>query len=56
MDHLVLAVAREYQKVGLPITKGEFGESYYHLIENTIFESRGTGQTMDVVEPAGSYA
>ncbi len=35
--HLVLAVAREYQKLGRPITRSEFGEEYYGLVANELF-------------------
>jgi hypothetical protein len=35
--YLVLATAREYQKLGKPITKGEFGHSFYDWIEKEIF-------------------
>jgi AAA+ superfamily predicted ATPase len=36
MHHLVLAAAREYQKLGKPITKADFGQPYYGWIEETI--------------------
>jgi hypothetical protein len=35
-QHLVLATAREYQKLGKPMTKGEFGEEYYKWLEGII--------------------
>jgi hypothetical protein len=54
MTHLVLSVAREYQKLGIPITKSEFGESYFRLIENTLFESRAAAP--HVSEMMGAYA
>ena len=34
--HLVLSSAREYQKLGKPITKGEFGEEYFRWIEEEL--------------------
>jgi AAA+ superfamily predicted ATPase len=36
LRHLVLATAREYQKLGKPITKGEFGETFYPWIAEHI--------------------
>jgi hypothetical protein len=33
MQHLVTAIAAEYQKLGKPITKGDFGETFYSWIE-----------------------
>ncbi len=36
LRHLVLATAREYQKLGKPITKGEFGEEFYEWIMTDI--------------------
>ncbi len=36
LRHLVLALAREFQKMGKPITKGEFGEEFYKWIEQYI--------------------
>jgi hypothetical protein len=33
---LVVATAREYQKLGKPVTKGEFGEDFYAWIEADI--------------------
>jgi hypothetical protein len=36
LRHLVLAIAREYQKMGKPITKGKFGETFYNWIERDI--------------------
>lgn len=36
LRHLVLAIAREYQKMGKPITRGEFGETFYNWIEQDI--------------------
>lgn len=38
--HLILAAAREYQKLGLPVSKGEFGEGYYRYVERTILAPR----------------
>jgi AAA+ superfamily predicted ATPase len=34
--HLVAGIAREYQKLGKPITKGEFGERFYAWVEQDI--------------------
>jgi AAA+ superfamily predicted ATPase len=34
--HLVASTAREYQKLGKPITKGEFGETFYAWVEEDI--------------------
>jgi hypothetical protein len=36
LRHLVAATAREYQKLGKPVTKGEFGEGFYAWIEQDI--------------------
>jgi AAA+ superfamily predicted ATPase len=36
LRHLVVATAREYQKLGKPVTKGEFGEDFYAWIEADI--------------------
>ena len=36
VEHLVRATAREYQKLGKPLNKGEFGEEYYEWIEDKI--------------------
>lgn len=33
LRHLVVGVAREYQKMGKPITKAEFGETFYRWIQ-----------------------
>ncbi len=33
LRHLVAATAREYQKLGRPITRGEFGEEFYGWVE-----------------------
>lgn len=33
MQHLVVATAREYQKLGKPVTKGDFGETFYSWVE-----------------------
>ena len=32
--HLVLSTAREYQKLGKPITKSDFGPTYYAILGN----------------------
>lgn len=34
--HLVLGIAREYQKLGKPITKGEFEAEYYSWVEKDL--------------------
>jgi SpoVK/Ycf46/Vps4 family AAA+-type ATPase len=34
--HLVVAVAREYQKAGKPITRGEFGVEFHRWVEEEI--------------------
>ena len=36
LQHLVLASAREYQKLGRPLTKTEFGDEFYRWIEKEI--------------------
>ncbi len=36
LRHLVVATAREYQKLGKPITKGEFSEAFYAWVEEDI--------------------
>jgi Winged helix domain, variant/ATPase family associated with various cellular activities (AAA) len=36
VHNLVLSTAREYQKLGKPITKADFGEHFYGLIESTL--------------------
>jgi SpoVK/Ycf46/Vps4 family AAA+-type ATPase len=36
LRHLMIAVAREYQKLGKPLTKSEFGERYYAWITEAI--------------------
>jgi hypothetical protein len=42
LRHLVLGTAREYQKLGKPLTKGEFGEDFYKWVkESILIESRG---------------
>jgi SpoVK/Ycf46/Vps4 family AAA+-type ATPase len=38
VSHLVLAIAREYQKLSMPISRGEFGETYYRYVECKILE------------------
>src|SRR5262249_49506078 len=59
--HLIAAIAREYQKAGKPITKGEFGTDFHRWVEEDILESersrpptspvRATPQK-DTVKPA----
>jgi hypothetical protein len=42
LRHLVLGTAREYQKMGKPLTKGEFGEDFYQWVkEILLIEPRG---------------
>ena len=36
LRHLVAATAREYQKLGRPLTRSDFGEQYYSWIEADI--------------------
>lgn len=36
LRHLVIGIAREYQKLGKPITRGEFGEEFYALVEEDV--------------------
>jgi SpoVK/Ycf46/Vps4 family AAA+-type ATPase len=36
LRHLVVASAREYQKLGKPLTKGEFGDVFYRWLEEEI--------------------
>jgi SpoVK/Ycf46/Vps4 family AAA+-type ATPase len=36
LRHLVLATGREYQKLGKPITKGEFGQKFYAWLEQEL--------------------
>jgi len=41
LRHLVLGTAREYQKLGKPLTKGEFGEDFYAWVrEGILIEPR----------------
>jgi AAA+ superfamily predicted ATPase len=39
LGHLVLATAREYQKLGKPITKGEFGEEFHDWITERLLQT-----------------
>jgi AAA+ superfamily predicted ATPase len=39
LRHLVLGVAREYQKLGKPITKGEFSPEFYAWVEKEILSA-----------------
>jgi SpoVK/Ycf46/Vps4 family AAA+-type ATPase len=36
LRHLVLATAREYQKLGRPITRGEFSAEFYAVIQSDL--------------------
>jgi AAA+ superfamily predicted ATPase len=36
LRHLVLSIAREYQKLGKPLTRGEFGAEYYAWVARDI--------------------
>ncbi|HEY0606888.1 MAG TPA: ATP-binding protein [Herpetosiphonaceae bacterium] len=38
--HLVAGIAREYEKLGRPITKGEFGEQFYAWAEQDVLNPR----------------
>jgi AAA+ superfamily predicted ATPase len=38
LKHLVLSIAREYQKLGKPLSTGEFGEQYYEWVEEEILQ------------------
>ncbi|HYH84226.1 MAG TPA: AAA family ATPase [Pyrinomonadaceae bacterium] len=38
--HLVLGVAREYQKTGKPITQSEFGDTFFRWVEEDILFTR----------------
>jgi SpoVK/Ycf46/Vps4 family AAA+-type ATPase len=38
VPHLVLGTARQYQLLGKPITKREFGEEFYRLVVDAFFE------------------
>jgi SpoVK/Ycf46/Vps4 family AAA+-type ATPase len=38
MRHLVLSAAREYQKLGKPITRGEFDSTYYDWVEESLMK------------------
>ncbi|SHF53691.1 ATP-binding protein [Streptoalloteichus hindustanus] len=40
---LVVSVGREYQKVGLPITPGEFGQPFYAWVEETLLAHHHEG-------------
>jgi hypothetical protein len=39
LRHLVLGTAREYQKLGKPLTKGEFGEDFYPWVRDSILST-----------------
>ena len=39
LRHLVLAIAREYQKLGKPITKGEFGEEFHTWVTERLLQT-----------------
>jgi SpoVK/Ycf46/Vps4 family AAA+-type ATPase len=41
LRHLVVAIAREYQKLGKPITRGEFGEDFYTLLDEDVLGGPG---------------
>ena len=39
LRHLIASTAREYQKLGKPITPGEFGETFYQWVAEDILSS-----------------
>jgi AAA+ superfamily predicted ATPase len=41
--HMVASTAREYQKLGKPITKGEFGERFHAWVEQDLLRRRPEG-------------
>jgi SpoVK/Ycf46/Vps4 family AAA+-type ATPase len=43
---LVISTAREYQKLGLPITKGEFGEDWYGWVEELLSDGHEVAQPL----------
>jgi hypothetical protein len=43
---LVVSTAREYQKLGLPITKGEFGEDWYGWVEELLSDGHEVAQPL----------
>jgi hypothetical protein len=45
MHNLVLATAREYQKLGKPITKADFGDQFYRLDRVDPFLTRTNGDS-----------
>jgi SpoVK/Ycf46/Vps4 family AAA+-type ATPase len=48
LRHLVVGVAREYQKMGRPITPAEFGETFYPWVVEDILDPRpDKGMTKD---------
>ena len=44
LHHLVLATAREYQKLGRPITQKEFGNHYFLVCRNILLSNPDAGQ------------
>jgi hypothetical protein len=36
LRHMAVATAREYQKLGKPISRGEFGQTFYGWLEEDI--------------------
>lgn len=50
MRHLVLATAREYQKLGQPLTRGLFGEDFYPWVERGILGIKASGAAATVVQ------
>ncbi len=43
LEHLVLGTAREYQKLGKPITRRDFGEEYHRWVAERILGESGEG-------------
>jgi hypothetical protein len=39
-DHLILAIGREYQKLGRPITRGEFGPDNHKFVTDYLYEGQ----------------
>ncbi|HEY0076466.1 MAG TPA: hypothetical protein VGB77_20380, partial [Abditibacteriaceae bacterium] len=52
LRHLVVSIAREYQKLGKPITTGEFGETFYAWVSQDILRPNPTAYNRIGVEIA----
>lgn len=50
LRHLVLATAREYQKLGQPLTRGLFGEDFYPWVERGILGIKASDAAASVVQ------